>query len=233
MKSILKKLLITFISTVGIYLLLLWHPNPLFAHQYDYQNFVVYSDRAIPQEMETVLKDAEERLSFSELYEQGDTFRIYICNDAWRFAFFTRNPNAGGVVNFPISPNVFIRESDIPANELIPPKGWMYTPKERPLSYFIAHEATHSLQRKTDPFLQLKAPVHIIEGYADYIGKCKDFDFETFKNLYLNDDFVMNPANGLYNKYHLYVAYLMEKKGFDFEQLVKEQPSMEVLEELK
>lgn len=233
MKRILKRTVAVFFTIVGLYLLLLWCPNPLFAHQYSYQNFVVYSDQKISPEIDFVLEDVEERLSLSELYEESDVFHIYICNDNWRFVFFTRNPNAGGVVNFLVSPNVFIRESNISENVIIPPNEWMFETISRPLSYFIAHEATHSLQRKIDPFLVVKTPVHILEGYADYIGKCKNFDFEVFKNDYLNEDFKMNPANGLYNKYHLYVAYLVEKKGYDFEQLVREEPSMEVLKELK
>jgi len=49
----------------------------------------------------------------------------------------------------------------------------MHSCNDRPLSYFIAHEATHALQRKFDKWMLLKTPAYIIEGYADYIGKAE------------------------------------------------------------
>lgn len=215
------------------YIFLLISPSLLFSYTYKYQNFQVYADELIPTEIEEVLKDVDTRLKGSDLYEASDQFKIFICNEDWRFSFFTRNPKAGGVVNFGLSPNIFIRQSDIKKNRIIPPDGWMFAANERPLSYFIAHEATHSLQRKIDPLLNIKNPVYIIEGYADYIGKGKDFDFKKYKQRYIEGHPTMNPANGLYSKYHLYIAYLMEKKNYSFLDIVKEQPDLEsVLKEL-
>jgi hypothetical protein len=152
---------------------------------------------------------------------------LYLCNEDWRFKFFTRNGNAGGVVNFVISKNIFIRENEIATNRLIPPRKWKNPLTDRPLSYFIAHEAIHSLQRKYDRFLVLKVPVEIVEGYAEYIAKSPTRDMELLKEDWWGSAPTMDPSNGLYDKYHLYVGYLMEEKGYDFERLLEERPNID------
>ena len=234
MKNKLKKSALLIVFTISAYLFLLIFPNPLFAFKYDYKNFIVYADQPIPTEIEMVLEDVKKRIEQSELYSDQFKLKIFICHDSWRFFLFTRNKNAGGLVNGLISPNVFIRDSNIKTNEIIPPNGWMLLPKERPLSYFIAHELTHSLQSEYDPFMILKVPGYIMEGYADYIGKGNSIDYEVLKKQYLNKDFVMDPANGLYNKYHLYIAHLIEKRGLDFKQIIREKPALEkVLKEIE
>lgn len=216
-----------------IYLVLLAYPGWLFAHDYEYKNFSVHADQAIPASIEPVLDEVERLISASELYEASDRFDIYICHDQRRFTFFTRNPQAGGVVNFVLSPNVFIRACDIDNNEIKPAAGWMYTREERPLSYYMAHEITHAMQRKVDRTMPIHKPVHIVEGYADYVGKARHFEYERYKNDFLNDAHVMQPESRLYNKYHLYISYLMDKKGYTFAQVLEEELPLSILEELK
>lgn len=227
MKKKLKTLGGLFLGTIAAYLFLLIYPNVLFANKYQHLNFEIYSDRPITKNIDFVIDDVINRIKHSELYEANDKFRIFLCNDNWRFKLFARDKNAGGMVNIPISPNVFIRESNIETNELIPPGEWMYTPLERPLSYFIAHEAMHSLERKKNPFIQFTTPSYILEGYADYIAKKPDFQYKKYKELYLTNDFLMNPENGLYHKYHLFIAYLIDKEGYSFDRIINEKPDLE------
>ena len=113
MKKFFKRSAVLFFGTVSIYLILLIYPNFLFAYNYQYQNFQIYSDRPIPSAMDEILAEVKINLSHSELYEETDQFHIYFCNEVWRLSFFTRNKMVGGIVNFGISPNVFIRESDL------------------------------------------------------------------------------------------------------------------------
>jgi hypothetical protein len=234
MKRFFKRGITLLLGTGGLYLLLLVYPNFLFSHHLEYKNFKVYSDRAIPISLQPLLDTSYENLKQSELFEESDIFYLYFCYETWRFTFFTRNKMAGGVVNFLVSPNIFIRESDIENNEIIPPNGWMLSRHDRPLTYFISHEATHSLERKISPFLPVKVEPYILEGYGDYIAKKTTFDFEHYRNLYLKNDLVMDPKNGLYNKYHLYIAYLMEVKKMSFLEIIQTQPDLETtLSELK
>jgi len=218
--------LVLFLAPVA-YAVCLTNPQLLLKESYKYKNFTVHSDKAIPVEIENVLDKALANLSRSELYTPDFQFRVNICHSNNLFTFFTRNKNAGGVVNGILSDHAFIRECDIINNEIIPPGGWLLSRHDRPLSYFIAHELTHSLQSKYDRFMILKTEHYIIEGYADYIAKSDSYNFEHYKNLLINNDKLMNPANGLYNRYHLYIAYLMDKKEMRFIDILKQSPDME------
>jgi len=199
----------------------------LFAHQISYKGFHVFSDRPVTPHISGVLDDAIARLEHCELYTESAEFNLYLSHNNWLFTFFTRNPNAGGQVNFLVSPNIFIRACNLESNELIPPNGWMFEMETRPLSYFIAHEAVHVLQRRLDPLMIIKSPVHVVEGYADYIAKRPDFDFMDYRTLLLEEDPSMNPKHGLYKRYHLYNAFLIDSLEMSFKQILDTQPELE------
>ena len=78
----------------------------------------------------------------------------------------------------------------------------------------------------------LTTPKYIIEGYADYIGKEPNFDYDKFLEDYKNRDFFMTIESGMYNRYHLLIAYLMDKKGMTFREIVEQKPSREEVEKL-
>ncbi len=228
------KFVSTIITIIAIsYVSLLIYPDPLFKNKLVHNNFHVFSDREIPIEIKDILNKAQERLSHSELFKQDTKFKLYFCNDDWRFTLFTRNPKAGGVVNGFISANAFFRRSDIRNNRLDLKN--LLNPMDRPLSYFVTHELTHSLQSKYDRLMILKTPKYIMEGYADYIGKGYAFNYERYKKMLLNDDPAMNPEkSGLYNLYHLAIAYLLEKKQLSFVEILNEKPELNtILQQIK
>ena len=234
MKKALIRVLTGLLAVIFLYLILLIHPDPLFRNKFEYKNFIIHSDALIQENIEVVIDDAIQRIKHSELYESDDKFKLYLCNSDLLFTFFTRNGNAGGVVNYVISGNIFIRQSNIEKNQLIPPKSWVNPLNERTLSYFIAHESVHSLQRKFDRFLVLNAPVEIMEGYADYVAKQPKNNLDSLIRNYKRNVSSMDPKNGLYDKYNLYVSFLFEKKGFDFYKLIEEMPDLEkTLEEIR
>ena len=224
-----KKLSILIVPIL-LYIGILLYPNPFFSHKYEYKNFTVYSDEPIVKEIELVLDDTQHRIEKSELYSPTDEHKIFICNATWRLALFTRNPQSGGAVN-PFSPNVFIRESDIKNNKIVKEKE-IYQAKTRPLSYYLAHEITHVMQHKISNIMPITTPKYIIEGYADYIGKEPDFHYDKFLQEYKENDFFMTIESGMYNRYHLLVAYFMDKKGMSFSEIVKKKLSMEEVEKL-
>jgi len=228
MKKPLKRVLIIVTIVAAFYALILIYPDPLFKHQYKYKNFSVHSDREIPLEIEQILDMVQERLSFSELYSADTTFNLYFCNDDWRFLLFSRDTKAGAVVNGFISANAFFRKSDIRHNQLNFRHTWNPNHNDRPLSYFLAHELTHSLQSKYDRFMVLKTPTFVMEGYADYIGKGYAFNYARYKKMLINDEYVMKPKeSGLYNLYHLAIAYLMDRKGYSYKEILKLKPDLD------
>lgn len=224
-----KRVLLTITVLSCLYTFFLINPGIFFKHSYQYKNFNVFSDRTIPIEIEQVLDKAHERLQRSELYNDSIPLNLYFCNDNWRFYFFARNRKAGAVVNGFLSANAFFRHSDISTNRLIPENGWTTKMLDRPLSYFVAHELTHSLQSHYDRFLVIKLPTYIIEGYADYIGKGYAFSYSRYKKMLLEEDPAMKPKeSGLYNLYHLAIAYWMDKKQLTFKEIVEKKPDLEI-----
>lgn len=225
-----KKILILILSTIIIYIALVLYPNPFFSHKYTYKNFTVYSDKPIEKAIEFVLDDTQNRIEKSELCSPKDTHTIFICNATWRLELFTRNSKVGGAVNS-FSSNVYIRESDFKNNKIVKEKE-IYQAASRPLSYYMAHELTHVMQHKISNIMILTTPKYIIEGYADYIGKEPNFDYDKFLEDYKNRDFFMTIESGMYNRYHLLIAYLMDKKGMTFREIVEQKPSREEVEKL-
>ena len=223
-----KKTALTFLLLLLLYIGVLFYPNPLFSHSYVYNNYRVYSDRAIPKEIENILDDVESRISKSELYDTKDKHHIFICNSSWRFMLFARSNAPGGIVNF-IAPNVFIRESDIKKNKIIKEKP-IYSPEIRTLAYYMAHEITHVMQQKISQLMPLKSPKYIVEGYADYIGKLPNFEYKQYLEDYKNHTKFMDIKSGMYNRYHLLIAHLMQKRGMSYKEVVEQGMSMEEVE---
>lgn len=205
----------------GLYLFFLRCPYVFFKNSFKYRNLTFYSDRPLPREIEFVAWDALERLKRSELFDEEIALDIFICNDLWRYVFFTRSEGSGGQVNFLLSANAFIRPSDIENNQIIPPAGWKHSLADRPLSYFVAHELIHSLQREFSPFLVLTCKSFLLEGYADYIAKGKTFSLKRYRTAFLANHPAMQPDSGVYNLYCLCVGYLIEIEKVEFEELAQ------------
>lgn len=224
-----KKVLFLLISLALVYIAILLYPSPFFSHKLEVFGQVVYSDQEIPKEMLGILDDVRERIKKSEFYTKEEKYKIFICNDSWRLFLFTRSTKIGGAVNF-FSPNIFIRKSNIEQNKIIT-QTEIYTPKERPLSYFIAHEIIHVMQQKVSPLLLITKPTYIVEGYADYIAKAPNFDYDRYLNDYKTNTHFMNPSkSGMYNKYHLLIAFLMDKKGMTYHEILQKSFSMQTVE---
>ena len=128
------------------YIALLMFPYPLFGYETTYQNISVYSDRPISAALPSVLSIAEDRLRKSPLNDPAMHHRVFICNDNWRFALFTNTDRyVGGLNHTWLNHNIFLRGANIDHNRLIGPRG-NEVPAERTLSYYFAHEITHSLE---------------------------------------------------------------------------------------
>ena len=195
-KKILKASLFLLVALTGGYLLLLCFPQPLFAYQYTGGPIVLYSDDPIPMAAGAILLDAQTRLGKCPLYRNHPRQNIFLCNQPWRYKFFFYgSPKSGGLCyGFPGS-NVFLRKSDITHNVLFRQDGQTSSGLDRPLSYFIAHEITHNLTARFTGVLAFwRLPVWIREGYADYVGKGGDFDFNANRSFSKRTIPLMDPS---------------------------------------
>lgn len=96
-----------------------------------------------------------------------------------------------------LTTNIYIRESIIAENRIVSAERKPIRDAiHRPLSYFIAHEATHVMQAETFGRFSLPFyPAWLNEGYADYVGKAGDFDLsENIKLLATHDTLLDSPV---------------------------------------
>lgn len=213
----------------AIYMGVLAYPEPAFAYRMHYRQFDLWSDRPIDSPVTTVLDDAIRRLQTSSLYTQQQRFHVFFCNARWRLRLYGLfHPGVGGIVIAPLTSNIYIRESDIPHNRIIPPlAGPMADEKERPLAYYIAHEATHVMQgRVFGRFFALTRPAWLNEGYADLVGKGGDFDMrDNLARFQAHDPSMDVSRSGLYRLYHLEVAWALGHEAISVETLYAHPPS--------
>lgn len=206
-------------------------PQPLFAHKHVYRNFEVWSDRPIDgAATDAVLDDATRRLERSEIYDETVPVRLFVCNEAWRMRIYSQRGSSrlAGVADTWLTQNVYLREADFSANRLVSPSGGAVADEGvRPLSYFIAHEVTHILvARRYGRLAALRYPHWLLEGYADYVGKGETFDFAENLALLKAGDVRLDPANsGLYRRYHLMTAWLLDKQKKPLDAIFDAPPS--------
>jgi hypothetical protein len=78
-----------------------------------------------------------------------------------------------------------------------------------------------------------KLPVWLQEGYPDYIAK-RSFDFDKNLTQFNNNEWRLTTRSGLYVRYHLYMSYLIDKKGFAIGDIFKQIPNeSQIIEGLK
>lgn len=212
----------------ALYLGALAYPRPAFAYHATYQQFEVWSDRPIDGAITSVLDDATRRLKSSDLYTPDQGFRIFFCNSTWRLGLYGLFQTKVGGITYPwLTSNIYIRASSIAENQILSPHiGPIADAEHRPLSYFIAHEATHVMQSRVfGRLFALRYPEWLNEGYADYVGKGGDFNFDENVRLLRSD----NPAldyrrSGLYRGYQLEVAWLLDKHGMSIRSVYANPP---------
>ncbi len=215
------------LGLVVLYLVLLCHPGLFFRYAVTQDGITLYSDEPIPASAARVLQDTEDRLARSPLFRDrtSNNIRIYLCNRRWRFILFANiRHRVGGLAYPPLSKNIFVRGAHIDANRLIGPSG-VEVPGDRPLSYYFAHEAVHTLVfDELGVAAHWRLPPWKNEGYADYIAKGTDFDYERAVGQLRRGDREMDPRrSGLYLRYNLLVAYLLDHKGISVHELLNQE----------
>ncbi len=221
-----------------LYLGALTYPQPAFAYHMTYRQFEVWSDRPIDSAITGVLDDATRRLQTSEIYTRDQEFRIFFCNSTWRLGLYGLfQTKAGGIVYSWLTSNAYIRAANIAENRIISPhSGPIADAEHRPLSYFIAHEATHVMQsRAFGRLFALRYPAWLNEGYADYVGKGGDFDLDENARLLRADSPALDyKRSGMYRGYQLEVAWLLDKDGMSIRSVYANPPlEADLLDRLK
>jgi hypothetical protein len=222
------------LAIVPLLMLLLFNvPHPLFNTSVSANNLTLYSDRTFaPAAAQHLLELAAAKLAQSPLYAPDQKHQVFICNASWRQRlFFLHKYGVGGVNYYPFTTNIFMRNSIVDENALIGASGNRAT-GERTLDFFIAHEITHTLTGQAiGPMAYMRLPEWKREGYADYVARKSVFNYDEAKRAFLAGDPTMDPVKtGLYLRYNLLVAHLLDKKHWTVQQLLTtpvEQASVE------
>jgi len=198
--------------TLALYVTVMAFPYPFFSHEVHFENITVYSDQSISPALLSILNDVQGRLQKSPLNDPTLQHRLFICNKGWLFTFLANTDyRAGGVNKAWLNQNIFLRRSDIERNRLIGPSGKEVS-GERTLAYFITHEIAHSLEvHLLGRYEYIRLPAWKREGYADYIARDSEFVFAERLAALQNNAPEMSPqGSGLYLRYELFVAYLLD-----------------------
>lgn len=232
-KKIFPKIGVAIVAAVAVILLLLSVPQPFFHTAVSAKNLTLYSDRPFtPAAGQLVLTLVEAKLAKSPLYVSEQKHLVFICNARWRQRlFFTYQYGVGGVNYYPLITNVFLRDSIIEENRLIGPGGNRVS-GERTLDYFITHEIAHTLTgQAVGAIAYHRLPQWKREGYADYVGKGAAFNYDEAKRAFLAGDPRMDWAkSGLYWRFHLLVAHLLDKQDWSVQRLLEEPIEQQAVE---
>jgi hypothetical protein len=206
--------LLLFAGVFAVYIVLLLHPDPLFAHEARYENIVLHSSEPLPPEATHLARRARERIASSPYFVASDRYDVYLCQSPELFAFLSLKPGVAGVAQVYFGGNVFLRPSAVERDRLIGPSG-NQVPGDRSLTYYVAHELAHTmLARHIGRRSYHALAVWQQEGYADYVGKGGSFDFDAVRAAFRAGKPELDPGrSGLYLRYHLLVAYALEQRG--------------------
>jgi hypothetical protein len=212
------------IVVVIVYASVLLWPHRLFAYSVEDRGIVLHSRAALPAVTSAILEDARSRVARSPLYKAGEPYDLFLCDTTGLFSFFTLwNRNAGGVTNWALTGNIFLRPAHVDRNRLVGPSG-REAADERTLAYFIAHEMMHTLvARSIGRVRYARLERWQTEGYADYVAKAGGFDYEANLRAFRAGDIALDPArSGLYRRYHLLVASLLDGRHMTVDALLAE-----------
>src|ERR1044072_4451754 len=233
-KRVWLRTLSTFLSIFILYLGLLCFPQPFFRWSVSAANLALYSDKPFSEvEAKKVLQLTQTKLEASPLYSAQEHHSIFICNERWRQRlFFNRHYGVGGLNYYPLTTNVFVRDANIEEDRLIGPAG-NSVPGDRTLDYFITHEITHTLTKQAAGWIHhIRLPEWVTEGYPDYVGKGSAFHYDETRQAFLSNAPEMGRwKSGLYLRYHLLVAYLLDKKQWGINQLLTEPLEQQTVED--
>jgi hypothetical protein len=202
-------------AVAAAWLALIIHPQPLFASSARRANVVLHARAPLPPEAGPLLDEVVRRVSRSPLYDPARVHHVFLCDSPALFAFFALwNRKVGGVAQVELVGNIFIRPSNVVRGRVIGPSG-VEKPGERTLAYFIAHEVAHAMTAdRVGRWRYRKLAAFQTEGYADYVAFDHRVDLGARRRALEDDAPEMSPRrSGLYARYELLVAYLLERQG--------------------
>jgi hypothetical protein len=220
--------------SIGAYVALLFAPAPLFRYAYAGMAVTLHSDAPLPPEAADVVRRVEAKLQRSPLLEAPIKHDVYLCNSGWRWWLLSGGNHRSAAIALlaPFGRGVITREAHLIGDRLVQASG-AEAPDERTLDYYVAHEIAHTM---TADFLGARAylalPVWVREGYADYVGRASDFDYEDARAALVGGiRRRLHPQSGAYLRDVLLVAHLLDREGWPVQAMLRAPPDEKSVEE--
>jgi len=226
-----KKKINWILSIIAIvYILALVFPQYAFANKFVYKNFTVYyhAGEADEEAIKSVLDESMALLKKSVLFNQEKEQRIFVCGSFSEFTFFSPISRKSFAVNYALLQNIFLSESSFSENRILRNSD---TNNRRTLSAVIAHETTHSLLEDKLGFVKYKLlPSWKNEGYCDHIAQEGSYDEQIGLEEICKGSKDKGSMSFTYFKYKKYADYLLDVKGVNVEEFLKNDFTLEELD---
>jgi hypothetical protein len=203
------------------WLVLVVHPQPLFAYTTREANIVLHARKAFPAATQPLLVEVVRRISRSPLYDPARVHHVFLCDTRGLFGFLALWAwKVGGVSQTMLAGHVLIRPYDIERGVVFGRNG--EAKQGRSLSYFIAHEVTHAMTADhTGRWRYRRLAAFQTEGYADAVAFDRALDLKAERNALVRGAAEMDPRrSGLYRRFELLVAYLLQRRGISVDPLL-------------
>ncbi len=209
------------------------HPQPLFAYTERQGNVVLHARRPFPAATQPLLDDVLRRVSASPLYDPSRVHHVFLCDTPALFgALALWDYKVGGLSQTMLgSGHVLIRPYDIQQDTVFGRSGEVKN--GRPLAYFIAHEITHTMTAdRIGRWRYRRLAAFQTEGYADHVAFARPLDLHAERDALVRETPEMDPRrSGLYRRYELMVAYLLQRRGMSVDELLARPLDRRVIEE--
>ena len=220
------------------------NPGGEFKHQVWYQEFNVYSETPIGDELKVILDEVSFRLSQIPGYYQGK-YKIFLCSNSetfGKFADIVGKPNRTQGFNLQPLNYIFINASLVEEIRTQNINGYKYNILEGNIAHIIAHEIVHQLIADQLGYFKMRGTDSWkLEGYCEYAAS---LEMKKMDSLYQFTDFYTDYFSGKYSelpsgkifyiKSALITEYYLDHKNKLFEDLIKtEEVFDQLLNEMK
>ena len=211
----------------ALYFATLLRPRMLFSWALGGASIHVYSDEPIPASAAAVIAHVESRIRHSTLFDAARAYPVYVCNDRWRWNYFSFFDGRSRGFQTPLGRAVFIRPARWETNQLAGPDGG---DGPRSLEVYMAHEVTHMMVADHVGLMaERRLPVWLREGYAEYVARHDTFDYRATRGRLIADDAGFATRDP-YWKYLLLVTHLLDQEGMDVSAVLSAPPDPDDVE---
>lgn len=173
-KKILCSLLVVIVVFLSGIATIILYPQPLFANKVEYNQFRVYSNDEIGDELKPLLDTVISHVEKSELYDSSYRLDIFLSYNTYFNKIDDKILGYGPAARAIDNNLVFKVAVDINKNLVYPT---FYKPCKTGFAYLIVHEMIHCLQTHEYGILKFNPFKHPemwkLEGYPEYVARRK------------------------------------------------------------